>query len=192
MAEDATASPIGRPGARAVLRMGRAAERKAVAWYRFSSALFAAILLLGQGCSETTGIAAGPAPDFAVELFGGGLFQLSAHKGTPVVINFFASWCRACGEETPVIEKAAREYGPERVAFLGIAVDDTEKKAKEFMQEIGLTIPAGLDRTGEIKDAYGLYGMPTTFFIDKHGVVSYFHPGVVTAPLLEHELEKLL
>jgi peroxiredoxin len=78
------------------------------------------------------------------------------------------------------------------VAFLGIAVDDTERKAKEFMQRVGLTIPAGLDRTGEIKDAFGLYGMPTTFFIDKDGMVSYFHPGVVTEKLLKHELDKLL
>ncbi len=60
------------------------------------------------------------------------------------------------------------------------------------MRKIGLTIPAGLDRTGAIKDAFGLYGMPTTFFIDKEGMVSYFHPGVVTEQLLRHEIEKIL
>jgi len=169
---------------------GKAVSRRKS--YCFSPALIITVVFLSQGCSETSDIAAGPAPDFTVELFQGGRFQLSEHKGTPVVINFFASWCRACGEETPIIEEAAREYGPEKVAFLGIAVDDTEKKAQAFMQEIGLTIPAGLDRTGEIKDAYGLYGMPTTFFIDKHGMVSYHHPGVVSAPLLKHELDKLL
>jgi cytochrome c biogenesis protein CcmG, thiol:disulfide interchange protein DsbE len=158
----------------------------------FPTALLAAVFLLGQGCGENVDIATGPAPDFTVKLFEGGTFRLSDHKGIPVVINFFASWCRACGEETPVIEKAAREYGDGRIAFLGIAVDDTEKKAKAFMRKIGLSIPAGLDRKGEIKDAYGLYGMPTTFFIDKQGMVSYFHPGVVTAPLLQHELDKLL
>jgi peroxiredoxin len=77
------------------------------------------------------------------------------------------------------------------VTFLGIAVDDTERKAKEFMHNVGLTIPAGLDRTGEIKDAFGSYGMPTTFFIDKEGMVSCFHPRVVTRKLLKHELDKL-
>ena len=60
------------------------------------------------------------------------------------------------------------------MVFLAIAVDDTEKKAKAFMKKMGLTIPAGLDKTGKIKDDYGIYGMPTTFFIDKNGKVSYF------------------
>ena len=64
----------------------------------------------------------------------------------------------------------------------------TQKKK----QKIGLNIPAGLDRTGEIKEAFGLYGMPTTFFIDKDGLVSYFHPGVVTEQLLKHEIDKIL
>ncbi len=132
------------------------------------------------------------APDFKIKLFNGEDFRLADQKGKPVVINFFASWCVSCGKETPFIENAAREYGPDRVVFLGIAVDDTEKKAKQFMKKIGLTIPAGLDKTGEIKDAFGLYGMPTTYFIDKKGIVSYFHPGVVNEQLLKYELDKML
>ncbi|HEC20207.1 MAG TPA: TlpA family protein disulfide reductase, partial [Gammaproteobacteria bacterium] len=119
-------------------------------------------------------------------------FQLSDMKGKAVVINFFASWCVSCGEETPTIDKIAQEYTKKGVVFLAIAIDDTEKKARAFIKKVGLNIPAGLDKTGEIKEAYGLYGMPTTFFIDKQGMVSYFHAGVVTAKLLEHEIEKLL
>ena len=132
------------------------------------------------------------APDFKMALFDGGDFQLSAHKGKVVVINFFASWCVSCGEETPVIEKASHKYSPQTVAFLAIAVDDTEKKAKEFLKKTGLTIHAGLDKTGKIKESYGLYGMPTTFFIDKSGKISYFHAGVVSEELLKHEIDKLL
>lgn len=152
-------------------------------------------LLLVLGCD---GKATGPksimeeAPDFNVSLFEGGDFQLSAQKGKVVVINFFASWCVSCGEETPHIEKVSREYAAQPVVFVGIAVDDTEKKAKEFLKKAGLTIPAGLDRTGKIKDAYGIYGMPTTFFVDKNGKISYFHAGVVTEELLRHEIGKLL
>ena len=164
--------------------------------YNFLLAFLVTGLLLSQGCSEdisTESTAKEIAPDFNLELFDGGNFQLSDQKGKkPVVINFFASWCVSCGKETPVIEKAAKEYGPDKVAFLGIAVDDTEKKAKAFMKKIGLNIPAGLDRTGEIKEAFGLYGMPTTFFIDKEGMVSYFHPGVVTEQLLKYEINKIL
>jgi len=157
--------------------------------------LISALLLL-QACSSeqqsVEGLINEAAPDFNVELFDGGTFQLSEQKGKVVMINFFASWCVSCGEEVHHIQKAFQSYAPEKVAFLGIAVDDTEKKAKAFMKKNGLTIPAGLDRTGQIKELYGLYGMPTTFFIDKNGIVSYFHAGVVTKDLITHEIDKLL
>ncbi len=161
----------------------------------FLLALLISSLLLITGCNDNTTApptAMEAAPDFNLSLFEGGDFQLSAQKGRVVVINFFASWCVSCGEETPVIEKASHKYAPQTVVFLAIAVDDTEKKAKAFMKKMGLTIPAGLDKTGEIKDAYGLYGMPTTFFIDKNGKISYFHAGIVTEELLKHEIDKLL
>ncbi len=156
---------------------------------------FVACSLALQGCGDGTPPPPAEkeaAPDFSLELFDGGTFQLSDMKGKAVVINFFASWCVSCGEETPTIERIAQKYTKKGVVFLAIAVDDTEKKARAFIKKVGLNIPAGLDRTGEIKEAYGLYGMPTTFFIDKQGMVSYFHAGVVTARLLEHEIEKLL
>lgn len=161
----------------------------------FLLALLAGSLLLVQGCNESQTAqktALEVAPDFDIALFDGGNFHLSEHKGKVIVLNFFASWCVSCGKETPVIEKLAHEYSPEAVMFLGIAVDDTEKKAKAFMLKTGLTIPGGLDKTGKIKEDYGLYGMPTTIFIDKSGKISYLHAGVVTEELLKHEIDKLL
>lgn len=163
--------------------------------YRFALMLLISSLLLVQGCNKDTAVqttAMETAPDFDIALFDGGNFQLSNHRGKVIVINFFASWCVSCGKETAYIEKASREYAQQPVMFLGIAVDDTEKKAKEFLKKMGLTIPAGLDKTGKIKEAYGLYGMPTTFFIDKSGKISYLHAGVVTEELLKHEIDKLL
>lgn len=152
-------------------------------------------LLLLQGCGEDKAFrnaANEPAPDFSLQLFDGGRFALGENKGKVVVINFFASWCVSCGEETPMIEKVAKDYAPRAVVFVAIAVDDTESKARAFLQKAGLTIPAGLDKSGSIKDAYGIYGMPTTFFIDKAGKVSYLHAGAVNEQLLRHEIDKLL
>ncbi len=137
--------------------------------------LLVAGLLLVQGCSEDTtveNVALEAAPDFGLTLFSGENFQLSDQRGKPVLINFFASWCVSCEKETPAIQRVSSEYPPGTIAFLGIAVDDTEKKAKAFMNKVGLSIPAGLDRTGEIKDAFRLYGSPTTFFSDNYGIVS--------------------
>ena len=152
-------------------------------------------LLFVQGCGEDKAfrnVANEPAPDFTLPLFDGGKFSLGENKGKVVVINFFASWCVSCGEETPMIGKVAKEYAPRAEVFVAIAVDDTESKARAFLQKAGLTIPAGLDKSGSIKDAYGIYGMPTTFFIDRAGKVGYFHAGAVNEQLLRHEIDKLL
>jgi len=133
-----------------------------------------------------------PAPNFTLALLGGKNFQFSEHKGKPVLINFFASWCLPCREEMPVLEQIAREYQTKGVVFLGIAVDDTQEKMNDFIKRYNVTFPVGLDKTAEIQKSFGLYGIPTTYFIDKQGVINYFHSGVVTEELLRHELDKLL
>lgn len=131
------------------------------------------------------------AAPFTLELFQGGEFSLAAQQGKVVVINFFASWCVSCGEESPMIERVAKEYQPQGVSFLAVAVDDSEQKARAYLQRVGLNIPAGLDKTGKIKEAYGIYGMPTTFFIDRAGLVSYVHAGAIGEQLMRHEIDKL-
>lgn len=132
------------------------------------------------------------APDFKLALLDGGNFQLGSHKGKPVLINFFASWCLPCGEEMPAIEKMVHEYGSRGVVFLGVSTDDTDANASNFVKKHGVTFAVGIDKSTEIQKAYGLYGIPTTYFIDKQGLVNYFHSGSVTEELMRHELDKLL
>ncbi|MDO8261750.1 MAG: TlpA disulfide reductase family protein [Gallionella sp.] len=132
------------------------------------------------------------APDFTFKLLDGKDFHLSDYKGKPVLINFFASWCLPCREEMPVLEKIVHEYGPKGVVFLGIAIDDTEAKMKDFVARYSVTFPVGLDKTAAIQKSFGIYGIPTTYFIDKEGVINYSHSGSVTEELLQHELDKLL
>lgn len=155
-------------------------------------------LLLTQG-DATNGLFSKPAPekkesapDFTFVLLDGKTFHLGDHKGKPVLINFFASWCLPCREEMPVLEKMAQEYSQKGVIFLGIAIDDTEVKMKDFVAKYGVTFPVGLDKTAAIQKSFGIYGIPTTYFIDKQGVINYSHSGSVTEELLQHELDKLL
>jgi cytochrome c biogenesis protein CcmG/thiol:disulfide interchange protein DsbE len=108
-----------------------------------------------------------------------------------VIINFFASWCIPCKAEAPALEAVFQEYRRRKVAVLGIAVQDTEAKAMGFVEEHGLTFPTGLD-DGKIKESYGVFGVPTTYFIDGEGFIRYTHAGAVTEDLLKYELEKLL
>jgi peroxiredoxin len=92
----------------------------------------------------------------------------------------------------PAIEKIAQEYRAKGVVFLGVAVDDTEAKMREFVTRYQVSFPVGLDEGAVIQKSFGLYGIPTTYFIDKQGVINYFHAGAVTEELLRHELDKLL
>jgi len=133
-----------------------------------------------------------PVPNFTLSTIDGKDFHFSDYKGKPILINFFASWCLPCREEMPVLEKIVREYGPKGVVFLGIAVDDTEEKMKDFIAKYGVTFPVGLDKTAAIQKSFGIYGIPTTYFIDRNGMINYSHSGVVTEELLQHELDKLL
>lgn len=133
-----------------------------------------------------------PAPDFSLQLLDGGKFQMGDYNGKPIMINFFASWCHPCRMESPALVTVRGEYEPKGIVFLAIAIDDTEEDVKKFIDELGFVFPIGLDKTGEIKDAFGVYGLPTTYFINRDGTINYTHPGSATKDLLRHELDKLL
>lgn len=157
-----------------------------------------AVLLLYQKDSDTETPARSRAmvkefaPDFTLTPIEGGSIRYGELKGKPILVNFFASWCLPCREEMPAIERIAREYKARGVVFLGVAVDDTEAKMREFVTRYEVSFPVGLDNGATIQKSFGLYGIPTTYFIDKQGVINYFHAGAVTEELLRHELDKLL
>ncbi len=132
------------------------------------------------------------APQFALTLLDGSEFRLSDYKGKPVMINFFASWCLPCREEIPALIKIHDAYQKKGVTFVAIAVDDTVREVNKLIKKTGFNFPAGLDKTGSIKESYGVYGLPTSFFISRDSTISYFHPGGVNEALLRHELDKIL
>lgn len=155
----------------------------------------ALFLLFLSGCDEGSGggaVEKGPAPDFTLRLFDGGVFHLGGHKGAVAVVNFFASWCAICGVEASDIETVHKEFADRKVVFVGVAVQDTEEKAGEFARTHGYTFAAGLDEKGEIRQAYGIYGMPVTFIIDGKGIINRIRAGGITAAMLRQDLEKVL
>ena len=152
-------------------------------------AMVVAGLLLDEGVAPAGKKAA---PDFSLDILDGGRYSLSEQKGRPVMINFFASWCMPCREEVPALVKIQKEYEAKGVSFVAIAVDDTEKEVREFVSRLGFSFPICQDETGKVKEAFGVYGLPTTFFIDKQGMINYYHPGSVNEVLLRHELDQLL
>ncbi len=134
-----------------------------------------------------------PAADFTLELLDGGVLRLSALRGRPVVVNFWASWCYpACWNEAPRLEAAWRRYRDRGLMMVGIVYQDSAANARDFVREHGKSYPNGLDPGGRIAIEYGVYGVPETFFIDREGIIVYKHVGEIQAETLTARIEGLL
>ncbi len=135
------------------------------------------------------------APNFTITLWNGQPGQklsLSALKGKPVVLNFWASWCDSCTEEEPLLEKTAQQYAPQGVDFVGIAYEDVQSDGAAWLQQQGVTYPSGPDSSGAIAIAYGLTGVPETVFIDRNGIIQYKFGGLLDDGTLARHVQALL
>jgi len=113
------------------------------------------------------------APDFTLDLLGRGQVTLSELRGKGVVINLWASWCPPCRAEMPAIQRVyekTRERGLEVLA-VNTTFQDSERAAAGFVQELGLTFPVPLDRSGTVSRQYQLRALPSTFFVDREGII---------------------
>jgi peroxiredoxin len=113
------------------------------------------------------------APDFSLQTLDGEFVTLSEFRGQPVLVNMWASWCTPCKYEMPAIQEAYEEFRDQ--GFTVLAVNLTKKdvlgSVESFVEEHGLTFPILLDQDGRVEDAYQLRGLPTSFFIDRDGVI---------------------
>jgi cytochrome c biogenesis protein CcmG, thiol:disulfide interchange protein DsbE len=131
------------------------------------------------------------APAFALKEVGTGrTIDLAQFKGKPVVINFWATWCGPCWEEHPVLVANARRLDPQ-VQFLGVVFQDTEEKILSFLQQRGSAYPTVVDQAGKTGIAYGVGGVPETFFLDANGVIRAKYNGPMTADILNENLQKV-
>lgn len=97
----------------------------------------------------------------------------------PVIVNFWASWCRPCLAEMPDFEAAARELGG-RVAFIGVNHLDKRGPALDLLRRSGVTYPSGFDPSGQVAVGLTLRGMPTTLFVSAEGIVVERRTGPLT------------
>lgn len=137
-------------------------------------------------------LASGPAPDFSLQTFDGQTIRLSDYRGKVVMVNIWASWCLPCREEAPVLQAAYEEWADDGLVIIGVNWVDTEDKAREFIEEFGLTYPNGPDLEQRIARAFRMKGIPETYFIDRQGSAVYAHVGPLTPQMLEERLLPIL
>ncbi|HSD25803.1 MAG TPA: redoxin family protein [Vicinamibacteria bacterium] len=131
-----------------------------------------------------------PAPQFALPpLDGGAPIALSTLRGRPVVVNFWATWCVPCLQEHPVLVEAARTLG-DRVQFLGVVYEDGEPEVRRFLARRGSAYPSLLDPESRTAIAFGVFGVPETFFVDGEGRIAAKHVGPLDAESLGAKLRQ--
>ena len=116
--------------------------------------------------------------------------RLSDFRGTPVVLNWYASWCGPCRREIPDFQKAYEALDGE-VVFLGVNLQEDAERAVGLLEVFVANYPALLDIDGEVAVHYRIPGMPTTFFIDADGVVRSMGAGLIVEEVLVEELARI-
>ena len=169
------------------------ASRRTPVWVRVAlivgpAAAFVALLSVALADREGVPRVGDSAPDFSAPLLTeDGTLALSELRGRPAVLNFWASWCKPCEDEAPMLQAAHERYVDE-VAFVGINIKDAESDARAFVERWRIDYPNVKDEGGRIYDDYALTGQPESFFIDAGGEIVAHVPG----PLFEDDLDRLL
>ncbi len=135
------------------------------------------------------------APEISLATLKGDRLSLSALKGKVVLLDFWAEWCGPCKQELPELEKLKREFAARGVEVVTVNIDKERANAERLTRELALTFAVLLDPNGSAVSAYDPPKMPSSYVIDKRGVVRFVHEGFEGKKDVERfrkELEELL
>jgi len=133
------------------------------------------------GCSseKSSPVIGKAAPDFTYQRLGGSLQELSRFRGRVVLVRFWADWCRVCIREMPAIEKYYKDAKEKGLVVLAINVRQSRTEVEAFARNFGLSFPIGLDEDGKITKSYGVKGIPSSFLIDRGGILRKVYYGPI-------------
>jgi cytochrome c biogenesis protein CcmG, thiol:disulfide interchange protein DsbE len=118
--------------------------------------------------------------------------SLSDYSGQPVVLNFWATWCAPCRIEMPELQNAFEAYQDQDLVILAINAQEEEQLVGDFFNDLGLTFTPLLDGEGNVGRAYGAFGLPSTYFVDRSGEITAVHRGILTGEQIEGYLAQIL
>lgn len=125
-------------------------------------------------------------------LDGGEPISLASFKGKAVIVNFWASWCIPCKEETPMLQRAWERHRDGDLVVLGVNAQDFKKDARRFVDRYGLTYPIVHDASGSSLGRWGLTGFPETWWMGRDGKLVAYKQGPFTAEELDRNIELAL
>jgi thiol-disulfide isomerase/thioredoxin len=133
------------------------------------------------------------APDFTLTALDGKQVRLSSLKGKAVLVNFWATWCEPCKIEMPWLVDLQKEYGPQGLQILGVALDDADVKSiGQFTRKMGVNYPV-LKGTDAVADLYGgADRLPLTFYVDRSGKIVDETVGLVSESVIVDAIKRSL
>ncbi len=152
-------------------------------------------LVLGTVSFARAEVKAGqPAKDFDAPTLAGSPLKLSSLRGKVVLVDFWASWCEPCKKELPLLDKLAPKLHAKGIEIVAVNIDDDKAKAADFVKSHGLHLTVVPDSTKKIVGAYEPPKMPSSFVVDKAGMVRAVHGGFEPGDeqKLEAELTQLV
>jgi peroxiredoxin len=117
------------------------------------------------------------APEFSLPSLKGTTVTLGSMKGKVVLVDFWAQWCEPCKKELPQLDRLAKEYAAKGVVIVAVNIDKQRDNAERMVKQLGVSLPVLLDPAGSVAGSYDLPKMPTSFVIDKKGIVRFVNEG---------------
>jgi peroxiredoxin len=131
-----------------------------------------------------------PIADFELVSLTGETVKLSQFRGRPVIINFWGTWCPPCRNEMPLLQSVYEAHQPDLV-ILAVNVDDSVANIEQFVEEMDLTFTILLDENNSVRSQFQVIGFPTTYFVDREGVLREQFIGELNQQRIDEYIAKI-
>jgi cytochrome c biogenesis protein CcmG/thiol:disulfide interchange protein DsbE len=167
--------------------LGRVRPRAWLVW-----GLLAALVVATACAPATVARVGSPAPDFTLPSVDGPPVRLADLKGRPVFVNFWATWCAPCREEMPAMQALYERYRDQGLVLLAVNMEEDEARVRRWIEQGGYTFTFLLDSDGQLVKRYNVNAAPTSYFIDRDGVIRDLKLGAISPAEMETKVRGLL